>query len=191
MKVLVVIAHPNPESFNHAILDSFTKGLQEGGHTFDVLDLYIEKFDPCFGMADFAPYTGGELSADVVAQQERIKNADAIAFIYPIWWYSYPAILKGWFDRVFTLGFAFDFGEQGLVGLLTDKKVLMINTTMGPEESYTGSGIGDAMKKLPSTDFQLVCGVPELEFITFYAVQESDELRKGYLEKAFRLGREF
>lgn len=68
MKVLVVYAHPNPQSFNHAVLESFTKGLKDGEHTFEVVDLHAIKFDPCTKLEDLAQFTGGQMPEDVLDQ---------------------------------------------------------------------------------------------------------------------------
>jgi NAD(P)H dehydrogenase (quinone) len=81
MKVLVVYAHPNPQSFNHAILEAFTKGLKDGGHTFEVVDLHAIKFDPCTKLEDLAQFTGGQMPRDVLEQQEKLAAADGLAAI--------------------------------------------------------------------------------------------------------------
>ena len=97
----MVYAHANPESFNHAVLEAFTKGLEDGGHTLEVVDLYAIKFDPCLTLDEFAQFTRPlQTPKDVLDQQEKVNQADALVFIYPVWWWSFPAILRGWFDRV-------------------------------------------------------------------------------------------
>ena len=126
MQVLVVYAHPNPESFNHAVLDAFTRGLKDGGHTFEVVDLYAIKFDPCTKLEDLAQFTGGQMPKDVLDQQQKVAAADALVFISPVqgWWI--PAILKGWIDRVFSYGFAYTGSEKGMEGLLKHKKPIKL-----------------------------------------------------------------
>ncbi|MDP3011815.1 MAG: NAD(P)H-dependent oxidoreductase [Candidatus Hydromicrobium sp.] len=192
MKVLVVYAHPNPKSFGHAVLEKFTKGLKDGGHSCEIVDLYDIGFDPCFKSEDFAQFTGGEMPKDVLEQQEKAANAGALVFIYPVWWWGYPAILKGWIDRVFSDGFAYKSTETGgLEGLLKSKKVLLTSTTMGEEEHYKGSGIEDAMKGIDRAIFTDICGIQNVEHVFLYAVHLDDEVRKRYLESAYRLGKEF
>ena len=191
MKVLIVYAHPNPESFNGAILKAFTSGLEEAGHTFETVDLYATGFDPRLSSEEIvAQFTGGQLPQDVVEQQEKVAQADILAFIYPVWWWRGPAILEGWADRVLTPGCAYQFTEQGMEGLMGDKKAILINSAMGSEEYYTSSGIGDAMRKVAQTVFTDGCGIQDIEHIFLYAVHDiDDETRKGYLESVHDLGK--
>ncbi len=191
MNVLVVYAHPNPKSFNHAILEQFTKGLRDSGHSFDVLDLYAMKFDSHLGTSDFAAYGEGAVPADIKKHQEMIAAADGLVFIYPIWWWHSPAIVKGWIDRVLTLGFAFNFGDTGPEGLLKHTKALFINTTMGHERQYRDTGLDSAIKKMDVATFRFVCGIKHVEHAFLFSVGDNDEVRRGYLEKVYNLGKEF
>jgi NAD(P)H dehydrogenase (quinone) len=192
MKVLVVYAHPNPKSFNHAILESFTEGLKEGGHTPEVVDLYGISFNPCLGLEDFAQFSGGQMPKDVLEQQKKVAQADALAFICPVWNWSYPAILKGWIDRVFSFGFAYKIGQTGEPeGLLKHKKVLLISTTMGSGAGYKASGIEDAMKKVDVMTFTFVYGIQKVEHAFLYDAATDAEARKGHLDTVHSLGRKF
>ncbi len=191
MKVLIVYAHPNPESFNHAILEAFTKGLNKGGHTFEIDDLYATKFDPCFKPEDFAQFARKQMPQDVLEQQAKVAQADALAFIYPVLWLSPPAIIKGWFDRVLSYGFAYKIGGRGLEGLLKHKKVLIISTAMRPEAFYKANGIEDAMKRINKANLIDSCGIQHLEHVLLYAAATDSEARKRYLELVERLGKEF
>jgi len=193
MKVLTVYAHPNPQSFNHAVLEEFTKGLKDGGHTFEVVDLYASKFDPCEKLEDLAQFTGGQMPKDVLDQQEKVAAADAMVFIGPVRGWSVPTILKGWLDRVFSHRFAYRFTEKGgAVGLLTHKKALLILTTGFPEQIYRTSGAKDALKKIIIDLSLKMMGVQNAEQVFLYGVSAvDDETRKKYLERAYRLGKEF
>jgi len=82
MKVLVVYTHPNPKSFNRAILEEFTKGLTDGGHTFEVLDLYAINFNPVIQLEDYAQFMGGKMPDDVLEQQNKITQAEASFTMY-------------------------------------------------------------------------------------------------------------
>ena len=132
MKVLIVYAHPSPQSFNHAILESFTKGLGEAGHTYEVVDLYAINFNPCLSGEDFAMFMEGKTPDDIRAQQEKVSQADGIVFIHPSWWSGPPAILKGWIDRVLSMGFAYMVDEKdgSHSGLLKNQKALVINDSV-------------------------------------------------------------
>ena len=128
MQHLIIIAHPNPNSFNHAILERVKETLIRLGANVEVRDLYQIGFNPCFSEDDFNKVHGGHSPHDVVTEQKFIKHADKITFVSPIWWGYIPAILKGYFDRVFTNGFAYTNVNGGAKGLLGTKKFGFINT---------------------------------------------------------------
>jgi NAD(P)H dehydrogenase (quinone) len=135
MHVYVVIAHPNRGSFNHALLAAFADGLREAEHTFDVRDLYADSFAPLLEgdafLREVAEGEGERLYGpppdDVLREQERVSGADALAFIYPVWWTDCPAILKGWFDRLLTYGYAYEFVEGELRSMLHHKKAVVMH----------------------------------------------------------------
>lgn len=194
MQVLIVYAHPTPQSFNHAILESFTKGLAEAGHTYEVADLYAINFNPCLSGADFAQLMAGKTPDDIRAQQEKISRADALVFIHPIWWFAPPAILKGWIDRVLSMGFAYSMDEKDghPVGLLKNQKALIINTAGGTEEEAKMFGSSDALKKIEGDLMFKFCGITNVEQVIFYnVIMTDDATRKGYLEQAKNLGKNF
>lgn len=194
MKVLIVYVHPNPQSFNHAILESFTKGLSEAGHTYMVVDLYALNFNPCLGREDFIKLMEGKVSDDVRAQQEKVSWADGIVFIHPVWWTGPPAILKGWIDRVFSLGFAYSIDEKEghATGLLKNQKALIINTAGGTEEEAKMSGAADTLRKIEDDLIFKFVGIHNVRHVLYYNVNMTDEAtRKGYLEAAHNLGKTF
>jgi len=136
--------------------------------------------------------------SDVAAQQAKVARAEALVFISPVYFVGFPAILKGWIERVFTLGFAFALKPEawrgdvsGRLPLLTHKKALIINTTIWDERSYD-DGLRDAMTKLVDEYALIYPGVQSVEHVYFYAVHGADEAtRRGYLERAYALGRDF
>ncbi|WP_295476697.1 NAD(P)H-dependent oxidoreductase [uncultured Pseudomonas sp.] len=108
MQALIVVAHPDQGSFTHAAAGEVARAIVEAGHQVERADLCEEGFDPRFGAADLALFRGGvALPDDVLAEQRRLDRADALVLVYPIYWWSFPAILKGWIDRVFTSGWAY------------------------------------------------------------------------------------
>jgi len=194
MKVLIVYAHPNPQSFNHAILESFTKGLTEAKHTYEVIDLYAIKFNPVLSIEDLVKRSEGKVSDELKGHQEKISQAQGIVFIYPIWWYDPPAILKGWIDRVFSVGFAYmiDIKEGKAWGLLKNQKALIINTAGGMEEDAKLTGSTDALKKIEDDLIFRFCGINDVQHVIFYnVILVDDATRKGYLEDARNLGKTF
>jgi NAD(P)H dehydrogenase (quinone) len=204
MKVLTVIANPNPRSFCHAVLGEFTAGLREAGHSIEAVDLYAERFDPVFRVRDFNSYVHESMPLDVnrprdvKAYQEKVADAQGLAFIAPVFWLGFPAILKGWFERVFTYGNAYALTAEGWagnikgrVGLLRHEKALVISTTLFSEEDYK-AGLAEPITRVVD-DFGLrYPGVKTVEHVYFYRVGVVDESsRREYLKRARVLGREF
>lgn len=147
MKHVIVYAHPNTESFNHAILETVKSELEGKGHEVRVRDLYELNFNPVLGASDFISFSKGNTPEDIKEEQEHISWADSITFIYPVWWAGLPAILKGYVDRVFSHGFAYAYSENGIEKLLSGKKGLLLSTMGNTKEAYTAGGMFDAMKK--------------------------------------------
>ena len=147
MKQLIVYSHPNPLSFNHAILETLTGALKAQGDEVVVRDLYALKFDPVLKAADFEAIQQGSVTGDVKVEQDHIRWADVITFIFPVWWASMPAITKGYIDRVFSHGFAYSYSANGPQGLLGGKKVMVITTQGAPEAYYAGNGMLQSMSQ--------------------------------------------
>lgn len=125
MRVLVVIAHPDAQSFTRALAAAFIDGARAGGHEVDVADLYAERFDPVIPPGEAA--TPHAPPPAIAAYQARLRQADALALAYPVWWAAPPAMLQGWLQRVLTRGFAFDYGPQGRTGLLRQQARLLVS----------------------------------------------------------------
>ena len=149
MHVLIVYSHPNPDSFNHALLDLVKAEIKKKKHTVSIRDLYALDFQPTLKMADLAALKEGKPPKDIVAEQKEIDQADMIIVIHPVWWLGIPAILKGWFDRVFSYGYAYCYDDKGILqSLLAGKKAIVINTTGCPEQtSYIDTGLKEAFMK--------------------------------------------
>ena len=96
MNHLIVVAHPNSDSFNHAIVQTTVHALKAKGHETVVRDLYTLQFEPVLSLEDFNSLRAGQIPDDIKAEQGFITSADVITFIYPIWWTGLPGILKGY-----------------------------------------------------------------------------------------------
>jgi NAD(P)H dehydrogenase (quinone) len=135
---------------------------------------------------------------DVAAQQAKVARADALAFVAPVYFVGFPAILKGWIERVFSLGFAFGMTADawrgdlaGRVPLLTHEKALIMQTTIWDEASYDG-GLKAAMKLLVDEYALRYPGIKQVEHEFFHAVNGADDAtRRAYLDRAYQLGRDF
>src|SRR5690606_18400404 len=149
-KTLIVIAHPDSNSFNQAIKTRLVTALKEQNHQVRMRDLYGHGFDPVLSLEELQRYDSqeGEVPADVKLEQDEILWADHLIFIYPTWWWSMPAVMKGYFDRVFVPGFAFEVGDQGIKGLLEGKNAWIIQTT-GSDQAYIAENGLDKMVKIP------------------------------------------
>ncbi len=150
MHALIVVAHPDQESLTHAIAHHVATGIAAGGpqHTFEVADLASEAFDPRFTQADVALHlTRSNPPADVAAEHTRIDRADALVLVYPVHWWSFPALLKGWIDRVFTNGWAYDANPEGkVIKRLQRLQVHLIASGGADMRTYARHGYFGAMK---------------------------------------------
>ncbi|MCS6876125.1 MAG: NAD(P)H-dependent oxidoreductase [Aquificaceae bacterium] len=182
--VSVIYAHPNPKSFNHALKEAVIEVLESKGKNYQLRDLYAMGFNPVLSSLDFETFLSGSVPEDVKREQEIIKASELIIFIYPIWWTGMPAILKGYIDRVFSYGFAYEEKDGELVGLLSDKTVVIINTLGASALDYGPSGMEDCLRKTTDTGIFRFCGMHVIEHIFLYAVPYvSDQERKDMITK--------
>jgi NAD(P)H dehydrogenase (quinone) len=132
MRVVVVVAHPDPESFSHAIASTATASLTRAGHDVTVLDLYAEDFRTAMSHDERQAYHSDRPLVDPMAERHAgiVKRAEALVFVYPTWWSTLPAILKGWLERVMVPGVGFVFDEQQHVrrGLTDVRRIVGIST---------------------------------------------------------------
>ncbi|QXI31184.1 NAD(P)H-dependent oxidoreductase [Pseudomonas vanderleydeniana] len=150
MHSLIVVAHPNPDSLTHAIARCVAQGIAASGpqHTSEIADLAAEGFDPRFNQADQALFMQqAAVPADVAAEQERVDRAQALVMVYPIYWWSFPALLKGWIDRVFSMGWAYeDSGNGKVVKKLQRLQVHLVAVGGADAGTFTRHGYAPAMK---------------------------------------------
>ena len=141
--------------------------LKENGHNVLVRDLYEISFNPLLSSNDLELIHNKGIADDVRKEQEFIKNADVIIFIYPIWWAGQPAIIKGYIDRVFSYGFAYMYKGGEVVGLLPNKKAIIINSTGNSEETYQKLGFHDAIRLVTDKGIFAFCGFSRIKHL-FY-----------------------
>ncbi|MBX4909263.1 MULTISPECIES: NAD(P)H-dependent oxidoreductase [Rhizobium] len=151
MRILLVLAHPLSDSFAAAVAHTARQALEASGHAVDLLDLYAEDFDPRLSEAERRayfdmPYDTSDV-ADIVA---RLKAADGLVLVFPQWWFNFPAILKGFFDRVFAPGVAFTHDAAGgrIVPELTNIRLLYALTTTGSPWWLVHLYMGDPVRRL-------------------------------------------
>ena len=182
-KTLIIYAHPNPQSFNHAIVETVEASLKAAGHDVRLRDLYAMNFNPVLGAADFVAVKSGAPLPDVKAEQDHITWADNVIFVYPMWWGERPAILKGYIDRVFTSGFSHRYVPGGAEGLLAPRKAAVIQTVGGPEAWYTPEALQALVK--PMTDWTLhFAAFSNVKTKVFFDVPRvGDDVRHGMLDE--------
>lgn len=184
MKHLIIYSHPNPQSFNHAILETYIDAVRARGDEGQVRDLYQLNFQPVLSAEDLAGFSEGKIAPEIVTEQEFVAWADLITFIYPLWWAGMPAIAKGYIDRVFCDGFAYRFGPDGLEPLLKGKKAMTITTLGDTSENYEKQGFFEAMDKLTDGISFAFSGLHSIDHIYFGAVPlVSHEERRAMLNE--------
>lgn len=124
MNHLVILAHPNPSSFCHALCQTAAEALSQSGRV-QIRDLYQLEFDPVLTLSELKGKTD---LPELEAERELVRWADHLLFVFPVWWYDRPAILKGWVDRVLSYGFAYRVEKGRGVGLLTGKTATVVAT---------------------------------------------------------------
>jgi len=185
MNHLVVFAHPNPESFGKAIEETVSKASAVKGFSTKVKDLYREGFNPVLGPSDFESFGNGNIPPDIKVEQDLVAWADIISFVYPVWWAGLPAILKGYIDRVFFYGFAYEYKDGTLNGLLKGKRVRMFCTTGTPDTVYESNSMHKSIKQTQDDGIFRVSGIDDVEHLFFGAVPYVDDnTRKRYLAEA-------
>lgn len=172
MNVLYVYAHPEPKSLNGALRDFSVERLEQAGHTVQLSDLYAMQWKATLDAQDnldrqqearFNPsldskhaFEAGRQSEDIAIEQQKLRWADTVIFQFPMWWFSMPAILKGWFERVYAYGFGYGVGEHSDArwgdrygeGTLAGKRAMLIVTTGGWESHYSERGINGPIDDL-------------------------------------------
>lgn len=148
MHALIVVAHHDPQSLTHGIALQAAEGLVAAGHTYELADLAAEGFDPRYTAADHLVHrTRATPPADVLAEQARIDRADALVLAFPIFWWSMPALLKGWIDRVFINGWAIDYGPNtSVVKKLEHLQVHLLALGAADDSAFDRHGYAKAIR---------------------------------------------
>jgi len=190
MKILVILAHPDPASFNHAIAKSVCLQLEKDGHTVLFHDLYQEGFDPVLPGSEIP--RDSYLNASVKRHCTDLQMADGVIIIHPNWWGMPPAILKGWIDRIIRPGIAYRFiegdaGDGVPVGLLQAKAAIVI-TTSNTRKEREETVFGDPLQLIWKQCVFGLCGVLQFHRLIFRVVITSSlQERVSWLNDATEL----
>lgn len=201
MNVLIVYAHPEPQSLNASLKNFAVKVLTEAGHAVQVSDLYGMNWKPSIDGEDFLDrinpdrlniiqesgkaFAEGSQTNDVIVEQEKLRWADAVIFQFPYWWFSMPAIMKGWVERVFAYGFAYGVGGNNRRrygdGILKGKRAMLSITIGGPEKDYSERGINGAIDDLLFPIHHGILFFPGMSVLPPFLVYRADRLTEmGY-----------
>jgi NAD(P)H dehydrogenase (quinone) len=203
MNVLIVYAHPEPRSLNGAIRNFSIERLRRAGHDVQLSDLYAMRWKATFDAADFLDrdanepldpegaskhaYESGTQSPDIAAEQEKLRQADVLILQFPMWWYTMPAILKGWVDRVYAYGFGYGVGEHSLrkwgdrfgEGTFKGKRAMLVVTTGGWAAHYSERGINGGIDDLLFPINHGVLYYPGFDVLPSFVIYQT-----GYLDES-------
>jgi len=162
LRHLVIAAHPSAKSFNHSVVEAYTAALTERGHRVACRDLYAMGFNPILSARDMAAIARGKPARDIRTELNAIRGADVITLISPLWWSGFPAMLKGYVDRVFSAGFAYVIEGKHCRPSLSGKKGAIIMTSGASVEELRSSGTLRALNTAYHEGLMEFCGI-ELE----------------------------
>ncbi len=187
---LIIYAHPSEDSFSNQLvqrLKEYSGSLNE----VIVRDLYAMNFDPVLSQEELINLKKGKVAEDVLKEQELVEKADVISLVYPLWWASFPAILKGYIDRVFSYGFAYKAGEDGVEGLLTGRGVVL-HTSMG--NSIADYEEGELLATFTLSQGHEIFGFCDIEVMHHFFYPEiitsSAETKKEYISSTLEYYKE-
>ncbi len=168
MKHLIVVSHPSESSFTMAVARAYAAQLEELGHSQKMHDLYRLDFDPVLSARELVPPADGSCtSSDVAWAQEEVHSADALCVIYPLWWMAMPAMMKGYIERVFARGFAYELKENSVRGMMSGKKAVLITLSGAPMTQLEQDGDWDALQALQDKHVFRAMGFTLLEHLHF------------------------
>jgi NAD(P)H dehydrogenase (quinone) len=209
---LIVYSHANDKSFNSAVKEKTIQAILEHGHTYELSDLYKMNFHPVAGPLDFKELLNADdfnllneqqnsiknnlYVEEIKIEMDKLKKADYLILIFPLWWASVPAILKGWIDRIFSCDFAWGYNNHFNSGLMIGKRAAIFTTLGGDKKEYSLEG--DQKASLLQTLYHIhrgslaFCGFDVLPIHSIYEVETcSEEERKLFLNEIDNIVKNF
>jgi NAD(P)H dehydrogenase (quinone) len=200
MHLLTVFAHPFTDKYPATVMNAFHEPFRSAGHSIDVLDLHSEGFDPRFSEADHAHFWGGPIPVEIAAMHCRVEKSDRLAFVFPVYWWGMPAMMKGWIERVFTGGWAYQFGKgvedrgkEPPASLLRNIPTTLIGIGGSSKRTYEKYGYAEAMQTQIDVGTFAYCGITDVRSDLIYDVEghHNASIREEGLERAREIGRAF
>ena len=192
MRILLVLAHPLEESFAASVAETVRQKLIANGHTVDLLDLYREGFDPRLTVSERARYFEPAYDpAEAEPFISRLKQADGLVLVFPQWWFNFPAILKGFFDRVFAPGVAFENDPDGgrIQPRLGNIHLFWAFTTTGSPWWVVNLYMGNPVKRLLKRGIAAFCAKGlDFKLTNLYDMDRvSADKRKAHIARVEKL----
>ncbi len=188
MNVLAVFCHPNADSFSAALLERFVAGAEAAGHTVEVADLYREGFDPVMNLRDLQQFDNVAMPPEILAEQARVENADALCLVFPLWWWGMPAMLKGWLDRVWSAGWAYRWERDPQGSLLAPRPCTLLVSAGASSAMMAQQGYDKKIELLWRRGVLDYCGVEPVAIHLLLDSAWDANARAGHLETAYRAG---
>ncbi len=187
MNILVINGHPDSNSFCHALAEHYNLGAEKSGYVCNLINLSNLEFNPNL---KYGYNIKMELEPDLVELQKLLSKANHLVFIFPTWWGTYPALFKGFIDRIFLPGYAFKYQNDSPIPipLMKGKTARLITTMDGPVWYYSLFYKSPGINSLKKSVLQF-CGFEQVRITIFTSLKKSAETkRKKWLKEVERMG---
>ena len=188
MHVLTILDHPNPASFSAAVAQAFMDGAKAAGHSVELADLHAEGFDPRWSMADIETDGGAVAPHDITREQTRIARADAICLVFPLFWWGMPAMTKGWVDRVWSWGWAYDQLDDPELSLQRPRTGVLLIPAGARSDEIAREGYGAALDTAWTKGTFGYFGFSPRQIELLCGATGSAERRKALLARSHEIG---
>jgi len=188
MHVLTILDHPDPASFSAAVAQRFMEGAKAAGHSVELADLHAEGFDPRWTLADVAADGGSTAREDVAKEQARIARADAICLVFPLFWWGMPAMTKGWVDRVWTWGWAYNQLDNREKSLQRPRSGVLLIPAGARSDEMEHEGYFAALETAWIKGTFGYFGFSSRRLEVLYGATGSTKRRQSLLEKSYQTG---
>jgi NAD(P)H dehydrogenase (quinone) len=180
MKHAVILAHPRPTSFIGTLAKGYAAAAESLGQRVALRDLYAMEFDPRLRAGEIPDVKGFAPGADVAAERELLADVDVFALFYPFWFNTPPAMMKGYLERVFGMGFSFTHTSGGTRPLFLGRKLFSVSSSGAPQDWVKQTGALDAERSLFDAHFAAVCGLTVVDHLHFGGIVPG--IRADYVE---------
>jgi NAD(P)H dehydrogenase (quinone) len=188
LHVLTILDHPDPNSFTAASGAQFMKGATTAGHTVELADLHTEGFDPRWSTVDIEGDASSTPPPDIAAEQKRIARADAICLVFPLFWWGMPSMMKGWVDRVWTWGWAYDQLHDTEKSLQKPRSGVLLIPAGARSDEMDAAGYHDALETAWTKGTFGYFGLSPRKIEVLHGSTGSARRRQALLERSYDIG---